>query len=249
MAFQCPSTTLLLGFLGVALTLQGVQALNCYRGNSFLLGKEISPRSNSRNETCEPRMRCQESMLIIQAGTRVLTLNNKGCTTREVQALRVTRHVEPPGLIVISYTQVCNSDFCNELKDISPFNLNETKPDVPSPEGLMCPTCVGLGLSCSADLLPCPAGTSHCYNGNINVKGTFSGPLSVQGCVQESCRLLLPGTQAIGELGTQESQTSCCLGGHCDREAPPQIHSASSISHPGLAWSGVGVTLLFSLVP
>ncbi|XP_038623419.1 CD177 antigen-like [Tachyglossus aculeatus] len=251
MALQRPSTILLLGLLGVTLTLQGARALNCYRGNSFYLGKGIPSRSEPSNDTCESGMRCQESVIIIQAGPQVLSLNNKGCTSREVQEPQVTRHIRPPGLVVTSYSQVCNSDFCNNLKDTSQF-FSEADPGVPSPQGLMCPTCVGLGTSCSSGLVPCPAGTSHCYDGNINVKGSFSSAVSVKGCVQKSCRLLLPGTQAIGELGTQESLTSCCPGGHCEAKPPthlPPTSVSSSTFHHGLAWLVVGLTLLLSLVP
>nr|XP_027801628.1 CD177 antigen isoform X4 [Marmota flaviventris] len=81
-------------------------------------------------------------------------------------------------------------------------------PAAPAPGGLQCPACVQFLGSCSqsSNLVTCPSGVTHCYDGNIAVNGGgLSTTLSIQGCMAPASKYLLNHTRNVGIFSVREN--------------------------------------------
>ncbi|XP_037585090.1 testis-expressed protein 101 isoform X3 [Cebus imitator] len=70
---------------------------------------------------------------------------------------------------------------------------------------LHCPTCVALGTCFSAPSLPCPNGTTRCYQGKLEITGGgIESSVEVRGCTAMiDCRLM-SGILAVGPMFVRE---------------------------------------------
>ncbi|EHB02505.1 Testis-expressed protein 101 [Heterocephalus glaber] len=173
-----------------------------YRGTAFALSqgclhdyrkgpKEYINWTTEKVETCDKKSLCQETMIMITAGDQTAVLASKGCISAGVESMTFVQHSPPPGVVAVSYSNYCEDSLCNNRGSVSSFWRQEetSAPIVPT---LHCPTCVALETCFSAPSLPCPSGTTRCYQGNLNVSGGgINSSLEVKGCAATAgCRLM-----------------------------------------------------------
>ncbi|XP_074048807.1 CD177 antigen [Macrotis lagotis] len=200
---------MLFWLLGAVLVLPWTKGLVCNMG--FLIYPDDRSAfpitwTVSLNETCQPGEGCQDTLIILESGSREMAVLSKGCTRAPAQEEKDIQHRGPPGITIASFTKVCHSDLCNDLRTSFPLWSLESQ-DAPAPGGLQCPVCVSLN-SCPSDapLITCPLGTAHCYNGMVQLSGGgLSHHLRVQGCVPYGGCQLLNGTKEIGPISLTES--------------------------------------------
>uniref|UniRef100_A0A8D2I9P9 UPAR/Ly6 domain-containing protein n=1 Tax=Urocitellus parryii TaxID=9999 RepID=A0A8D2I9P9_UROPR len=187
--------------------------LTCNRGVMLQMGRKLAQDpvewTSSRNQMCDPEEVCQETLMLIDVGHRSLLMGSKGCSKAGAQnAQAVSLHSRPPGVLVASYVRVCSSDLCNNAGSSSVLLTSLPKPAAPAPGGLQCPACVQFLGSCSqsSDLVTCPSGVTHCYDGNIAVNGGgLTATLSIQGCMAPASKYLLNHTQNVGIFSVREN--------------------------------------------
>nr|KAF6408229.1 testis expressed 101 [Molossus molossus] len=157
---------LVLFLLGASWTL--AQNLSCHKGTSLNIDDSPSTAFNwttEKVETCDNGSLCQESALMIKAGTNAAILTTKGCSSEGTQAVTFVQHSPPPGIMIVSYSSYC---------------LN-------------------------APSLPCPSGTTRCYQGKLKVTGgDIDSTLEVKGCTSTlGCRLM-SGILTVGPMWVKE---------------------------------------------
>ncbi|XP_057349054.1 CD177 antigen isoform X4 [Manis pentadactyla] len=201
----------LLALLGAVLMWPGVQALICQWGTFEAL--EYTSRMplqwTAGERVCEGDEGCQDTLVLIENGPLVYIVLTKGCTQATDHEARITKHNPGPGVSVISYTRVCRQDACNDLPTTLPL-WDLPSPTVPA--SMRCPVCLSPASCRSTREETCPAGTTHCYSGElVFIGGGIGTSVSIQGCVpQEGCNLF-KGTQHIGPLVMIEN---CIPRGH-----------------------------------
>ncbi|XP_035304844.1 CD177 antigen isoform X2 [Cricetulus griseus] len=183
----------------------GPQALDC---NSVALDtvRNVSDLHLSWTtdwKTCEAGQGCQETLMLIQNGQEFHMVLTKGCTSDANRKPEITRHRTGPGISIITYVHVCrHGDFCNDLSTTR--NLWTPHPDT-VPGTLSCPHCLSTRGCEQASQQACPAGSSHCYNGVLRLRGGgLISDLKVQGCMSQPGCNLLNGTQIIGPIDVRE---------------------------------------------
>uniref|UniRef100_A0A8C9PLU5 UPAR/Ly6 domain-containing protein n=1 Tax=Spermophilus dauricus TaxID=99837 RepID=A0A8C9PLU5_SPEDA len=187
--------------------------LTCNRGVMLQMGRKLAQDpvewTSSTNQMCDPEEVCQETLMLIDVGHRSLLMGSKGCSKAGAQnSQAVSLHSRPPGVLVASYVRVCSSDLCNNAGSSSVLLTSLPKPAAPAPGGLQCPACVQFLGSCSqsSDLVTCPSGVTHCYDGNIAVNGGgLTATLSIQGCMAPASKYLLNHTQNVGIFSVREN--------------------------------------------
>ncbi|XP_056681923.1 CD177 antigen-like [Monodelphis domestica] len=189
---------------------QSTRALACFKGNLFTLNDRsdlpLSWTANL-NVTCQSGEGCQDTLILIQSGDRVMTAVTKGCKRSPSQEPLTTEHQGPPGITIASYTHVCHSDLCNDLDSNVPLWDDSVLPDLPGSGDLRCPVCLS-GRSCPSNspLVTCPLGTSHCYSGTFQlVGGGLANTLNVQGCASRDGCQVPGGAKAIGPVLLKET--------------------------------------------
>nr|XP_040134914.1 CD177 antigen [Ictidomys tridecemlineatus] len=192
---------------------QAKDTLTCNRGVMLQMGRKLAQDpvewTSSTNQMCNPEEVCQETLMLIDVGHRSLLMGSKGCSKAGAQnSQAVSLHSRPPGVLVASYVRVCSSDLCNNAGSSSVLLTSLPKPAAPAPGGLQCPACVQFLGSCSqsSDLVTCPSGVTHCYDGNIAVNGGgLTATLSIQGCMAPASKYLLNHTQNVGIFSVREN--------------------------------------------
>ncbi|XP_010850837.1 PREDICTED: CD177 antigen isoform X1 [Bison bison bison] len=204
------SPALLLALLGITLALPGARALNCYSGVAETI-KNVSEqpfRWTTSQVNCGEGLGCQEMVLITQNDPLLYLVLIKGCTQAANQEARVTDHRAGPGLSIVSYTRVCRENLCNDLSTSLPL-WTPLRPTVPG--SVRCPVCLSREGCLSAPEMTCPAKSSHCYNGVLQLTagdppgGSSTSILKVQGCVSQAGCNLLNGTQEVGPISLWET--------------------------------------------
>ncbi|XP_008569180.1 PREDICTED: CD177 antigen [Galeopterus variegatus] len=187
--------------------------LFCHRGVTLQikanLTQEPAEWTTSSYQMCGAGEVCQETLLLIDVGYRSLLLGSKGCSKAGVpDSQTVSIHSGPLGVLVASYVRYCSSDYCNRASTSSVLLNALPHPAAPAPGDLRCPVCVQLSGSClpNSNYATCPNGTTHCYNGHINLRGGgVTSTLSVQGCMAPSSISLLNHTRNIGAFSVKEN--------------------------------------------
>nr|KAF6408227.1 testis expressed 101 [Molossus molossus] len=192
---------LVLFLLGASWTL--AQNLSCHKGTSLNIDDSPSTAFNwttEKVETCDNGSLCQESALMIKAGTNAAILTTKGCSSEGTQAVTFVQHSPPPGIMIVSYSSYCEDSLCNNR-----VNLPDLWNPSILPVTLHCPTCVALGSCLNAPSLPCPSGTTRCYQGKLKVTGgDIDSTLEVKGCTSTlGCRLM-SGILTVGPMWVKE---------------------------------------------
>ncbi|XP_023445067.1 testis-expressed protein 101 [Dasypus novemcinctus] len=199
---------LFLSLLG-AFSLSLAQPLYCNKGKTMYVDRNSITAFNWTTEkvdTCDNGTFCQETLLVFQAGTETAILASKGCTTGDMEMITFVQHTPPPGLVAVSYSSYCQDSLCNDKNMISLFWKSEmTSGSIVSPT-LYCPTCVALGTCLRAPSLPCPNGTTRCYEGKLQITGEdIDSVVEIKGCTATiGCRLMT-GILTIGPLTVTET--------------------------------------------
>ncbi|XP_059239894.1 CD177 antigen [Mustela nigripes] len=199
------SPALQLAVVGTALMLPRVQALICQWGTheSVRSISELPLKWTSGKQLCEDGWGCQDTLILIKNGPQVNVVISKGCTPATDQDVLIREHNAGPGLSILSYTHVCRErDNCNSLSTSLPL---WALPSTTDPGSLRCPVCLSTEDCESATELMCPAGSTRCYQGEIQLRGgNISSILRVQGCTAQAGCNLLNGTQKIGPIEMSE---------------------------------------------
>ncbi|XP_066121442.1 CD177 antigen isoform X1 [Saccopteryx bilineata] len=231
-----------IGHVSVRESCDGKATRTCQRGVMLQLKQNLSREpvqwDTPRKVTCGLDEVCQETLLLIDTGTRSLIVGSKGCSKSKKQnSQTVSIHSRPPGLLIASYAHFCSSNGCNRAQSSSVLLNSLPRSAAPVPGDLHCPSCVQLGHSCSSsENVICPKGTTHCYKGQISLSGGgFSSALAIQGCMVPASSSLLNHTNNIGEFVAVEFP-----------EGENNRIIARAASAPYLAWEvGLGISLAF----
>ncbi|XP_025124998.1 CD177 antigen [Bubalus bubalis] len=183
--------------------------LTCYRGVMLQMSPNLSQKpvdwSTTTEQQCNPGEVCQETLLLIDVGSRSILLGSKGCSQVNIQGAFM--HSSPPGVLVASYARVCSSNYCNSAASSSVLVNALPLPAAPAPGHLQCPVCLALGSCSQSSNVMCPEGTSHCYKGQIFLQGGgLTSPLDIQGCVARPSSTLLGRRQTIGVFTVTETR-------------------------------------------
>uniref|UniRef100_A0A8C0X4E9 UPAR/Ly6 domain-containing protein n=1 Tax=Castor canadensis TaxID=51338 RepID=A0A8C0X4E9_CASCN len=217
-------------------------AVSCYRGILLMFGSSLAQDpiewTAHGQQTCDAGEVCQETLLLIDVGYKSLIVGSKGCSrVGQKNSQAVSVHSRPPGMLVASYTRFCSSDFCNSASSSSELLTSLPRPAAPAPGDMQCLACVQFSGSCfqSSRLVTCPKGTTHCYNGDINLNGGgFSATLSIQGCMTQASRSLLNNAQTLGIFSVKETF----------EQKTESVLPSSDAPGPSLAWAvGLGLPL------
>ncbi|KAM6154371.1 testis-expressed protein 101 [Erethizon dorsatum] len=207
------------------------QHLHCYKGVFVTIEEDPSNSFNwftEEVETCDKRALCQETIVMITAGKKTAILATKGCIFEEAESVTFIQHSPPPGLVAVSYSNYCEESFCNNRESVAPFWKQEEN-SAPSVPTLRCPTCVALGTCLSAPSLPCPRGTTRCYQGELNLSGGgINSSLEVKGCAATAGCRLMARISAVGPILLKEV---------CPRQPYVQARKAAS----GATWFPISV--------
>ncbi|XP_052025165.1 CD177 antigen-like isoform X2 [Apodemus sylvaticus] len=211
-----------LTLLGVTTLLPRMPALTCQRGRIQTVRNvaELPLEWEMGEKTCEVGEGCQDLVTLLYNGPLINLVIIKGCIKAEDQKPRVTWLRTGPGLSVVSYTRVCrHGDFCN---DAGSTEILEDLPTATVPGSLRCPLCLSNDSCENAPEQVCPAGSTHCYDGVLRLRGEgIRTNLKVQGCMTQPGCNLLNGTEAIGTLSMSES---------CGLQLGPQALDCNSVS-------------------
>ncbi|XP_051017978.1 CD177 antigen-like [Acomys russatus] len=186
-------------------------ALTCHRGIMLMFGSHFAEDAvewnSSYSQVCEPQEICQETLLLIDVGQKSLLIGSKGCSHPRAQSnAGVSIYSRPPGMLVASYTRFCSTSLCNGASSSSVLLISLPRPAVPPPGDLRCPVCAQIG-SCSpnTDFVTCPQGTTHCYKGDLRLRGGgLSSTVSIQGCMASPTKSLLGDSKSIGIFSANE---------------------------------------------
>ncbi|XP_041509885.1 CD177 antigen isoform X3 [Microtus oregoni] len=181
------------------------EALKCQYGGLEITRNVSQPpfQWTAGQTTCGVGEGCQDTLMMIENGEMVRWILTKGCTTAEDQEAKVTEHRKGPGLSVTSYTRVCRlGDLCNYLSTTAPL---WALPSETAPGTLRCPLCLSEDGCENAPMQVCPAGSTHCYNGVLRLRGgEIISNLRIQGCISQPDCNLLNGTQTVGPMVVRE---------------------------------------------
>nr|XP_038943056.1 CD177 antigen isoform X3 [Rattus norvegicus] len=222
-------------------------SLTCHRGTMLKIGNGFAEKAVEwtplSSQVCEPDEICQETLLLIDVGQKSALLGSKGCSSLGAQNdVGVSIFSRPPGMVVASYTRFCSSNLCNAASSTSVLLSNLPRPEVLPPGSVKCPVCVQLFRSCfqTSDFVTCPRGATHCYRGDIALRGGgLSSTLSIQGCMASPVKSLLGNSKTIGILSAKESSEN--ERGDEDDEKP--LLDGASASSPA---SMLGLLVLLS---
>ncbi|XP_015985380.2 ly6/PLAUR domain-containing protein 4 [Rousettus aegyptiacus] len=189
----------LLCLLGAISTLPWAGALLCYEATSSLF-RAVTLRNWKwllmRSMVCKLSEGCEETLVLIETGTRRGVVGFKGCSPAPSYPQQVSYLVSPPGLSIASYSRVCRTYLCNNLTNMAPFTKlkeNASKPTAFSSHS--CPTCVG---EHSKDCLPnfvttdsCPYDAPKCYSSTLRFQaGYLNTTFLLMGCARDHHKIL-----------------------------------------------------------
>ncbi|XP_002923999.2 CD177 antigen isoform X1 [Ailuropoda melanoleuca] len=229
------SPALQLALLGTTFMLSRVQALICQWGTHMSLRNvsELPLEWSSGQQSCEDGWGCQDTLILIENGPQVSMVISKGCTPVADEDVLIREHRAGPGVAILSYTHVCREkDNCNSLSTSLPL---WTLPSTTGPGSLRCPVCLSTEDCDSAAELTCPAGSTHCYRGAIQVTGgDIFSILRVQGCASEAGCNLLNGTRRIGPI---EMREDCSPSAFLTCQRGVTIYSNQDLSQNPIEWT------------
>ncbi|XP_004440165.1 PREDICTED: ly6/PLAUR domain-containing protein 4 [Ceratotherium simum simum] len=193
-------------------TLPRAGTLLCYEATSSLF-RAVSFHNWRwlllRSMVCKLAEGCEETLVLIETGTRRGVVGFKGCSPASSHPQQVSYLVSPPGLSIASYSRVCRTYLCNNLTSLNPFvKLKANTLKAAAVSSHSCPTCVGVH---SQDCLPsfvtvesCPSNAPKCYSSTLNFKAGFlNTTFLLMGCAREQAKLLAHFYQ-IGSISVTE---------------------------------------------
>ncbi|XP_058386958.1 CD177 antigen-like [Diceros bicornis minor] len=218
--------------------------LTCQRGVMLRIQQNSAQTpiewTASGHQTCDAGEMCQETLLLVDVGSRSLTVGSKGCSKMSTQdSPTVTVYTGPPGMLVASYAHFCSSSGCNRANSSSVLLDALPRPAAPVLGNMQCPVCVELFGSCpqNSEIVTCPRGTTHCYRGSIDLSGGgFSSSVNLQGCMVKPSKYLLNHAHNIGVFSVIENS------GYENENQPPLQDRAARTSYVALV-AGMGLSL------
>ncbi|XP_066229743.1 testis-expressed protein 101 [Saccopteryx leptura] len=197
---------LLLCLLGAALTL--AQDMYCHKSVAMTVEEDLSRTFTwgaETVETCDNGAFCQESVLLVKSGARTAILATKSCISEGTESVTFVQHSPPPGIMIASYSSYCENPLCNNKNSLPDLWDLQVTPDPNVSKTLYCPTCVALGTCLSAPSLPCPNGTTRCYQGRLRVAGgNVDSTVEVKGCTSVTGCRLMSGIFTVGPMWVKE---------------------------------------------
>ncbi|KAM7058397.1 ly6/PLAUR domain-containing protein 4 [Molossus nigricans] len=202
----------LLCLLGAISTLPWAGALLCYEATSSLF-RAVSFQNwrwlLMRSMVCKLNEGCEETLVLIETGTKRGVVGFKGCSPTPSYPQHVSYLVSPPGLSIASYSRVCRKYLCNNLTNLNPFMKLKRTPASTIFSSLSCPICVG---EHSKDCLPhfvttssCPQSAPACYSSTLRFQAGFlNTTFLLMGCTRGHHKLFTDfhyiGTMRVTEV-------------------------------------------------
>ncbi|XP_066227931.1 ly6/PLAUR domain-containing protein 4 isoform X1 [Saccopteryx leptura] len=188
----------LLCLLGAISTLPWAGALLCYEATASLFRAVTFHNWKwllMRSMVCKLSEGCEETLVLIETGTRRGVVGFKGCSRTPSHPQQVSYLVSPPGLSVAFYSRVCRTYLCNNLTSLEPFMKFKRTPKHAEFSSLSCPTCVGEHFK---DCLPsfvttdsCPYDAPKCYSSTLKFQaGLLNTTFLLMGCARGHHKIL-----------------------------------------------------------
>ncbi|KAM9631887.1 testis-expressed protein 101 [Trichechus inunguis] len=221
------------------------QHVRCHKG--IYVSIEADPLNtfnwtSEKVETCDNGTFCQESILMITAGAEYAFVATKGCIPAGMPEMTLIQHTPAPGLMSVSFSNYCEEPLCNNKDSMSSIWMPHLSPAPSVSTSLSCPTCVALGTCFSAPSLPCPSGTTRCYQGKLYITGGDINTLvEVKGCTAITGCKLMSGVFSVGVMEVKE------VCPHQSLTQPRKLESGAT-SLPISVW-GLELLLLLLLQP
>ncbi|XP_046311414.1 ly6/PLAUR domain-containing protein 4 [Marmota monax] len=149
-----------------------------------------------RSMVCKLREGCEETLVLIESGTRRGVVGFKGCTSSLSYHQQVSYLVSPPGVSIASYSHVCRTFLCNNLTNLQPFlRLKAKSAKSTSSSSNTCPTCVGRhNEECLPNFVStetCPSVAHSCFSSTFKFQaGTLNTTFLILGCARKYQNLL-----------------------------------------------------------
>ncbi|XP_006901159.1 PREDICTED: testis-expressed sequence 101 protein-like [Elephantulus edwardii] len=185
---------------------------------------------------------CQESILIILAGPESIIVASKGCIPDRLQQVTLVRHASFPGLKVVSFSNFCEENYCNNRPRIPPLWIPpEDRPVPKTAQTHSCPTCLAPGTCSNAPSIPCPREATRCYQGKFQLTGgVFNSSVEVRGCTAINGCKLMGGIFTIGVIEVEEV---------CPQESFTQFRRAENgATRPPISFWGLELLLPLMLL-
>ncbi|XP_006871567.1 PREDICTED: testis-expressed sequence 101 protein [Chrysochloris asiatica] len=187
---------------------ESAQNLLCHKSISITVEENAITSYNwtsEKAETCDNGEFCQESILIIKAGTKAALVVSKGCVSGGMAQTTFIQHTSGPGLVIVSFSNFCEDPFCNNKASLSSFWMPSENTATSVLSTLSCPTCVALETCVYAPSLPCPRGSTRCYQGTFQITGGgINSVLEVKGCTAMIACKLMSGISTVGVFKVKE---------------------------------------------
>ncbi|XP_075392745.1 testis-expressed protein 101 [Tenrec ecaudatus] len=236
----CQIHTLLFLFLLGSSSLTLAVRLDCYKGVHTDIEEDPVSTFNwttEQVETCDDGEYCQETLLVITAGPKSAVIATKGCVSGTMSQTTFIQHNPTPGLLAVSFANYCEESYCNDKRGIYPSWMLRELAVSTKPTNLYCPTCVALGNCSKAPSLPCPNGSSRCYQGQLKITGGgMDSVVEVQGCIGVNGCRLMSRLFGVGVLEVKEV---------CPQQTVVQLRKAEN----GATWLLVSAWGLECLLP
>ncbi|XP_069919380.1 ly6/PLAUR domain-containing protein 4 [Oryctolagus cuniculus] len=202
----------LLWLLGAVAAVPGARALLCYEATASSF-RAVAFHSWDwilmRSAVCKLREGCEETLVLIQSGTKKGVVGFKGCSSSLSYPAQVSYLISPPGVSLASYSRVCRTYLCNNLTNLEPFvQLQAGAPKATGHSARECPTCVGRhDKECLPNFVSvesCPAAAPACYSSTVKFQaGRLNTTILLTGCAQAH-RHLLAEFHHIGSIWVTE---------------------------------------------
>ncbi|KAG8507031.1 Ly6/PLAUR domain-containing protein 4 [Galemys pyrenaicus] len=212
MAHQHLKSVQLFCLLGAIFTMPRVGALLCYEATSSLF-RAVTLHNWKwlllRSMVCKLNEGCEETLVLIETGTRRGVVGFKGCSPIPSYPQQVSYLVSPPGVSIASYSRVCRTYLCNNLTSLDPFvQLKANSPQTTTYSSQSCPTCVGgHSTDCLSNFVttdPCPYDAPKCYSSTLKFQAGFlNTTFLLMGCASEQNKILTE-FQNIGSMRVTE---------------------------------------------
>ncbi|XP_047383845.1 ly6/PLAUR domain-containing protein 4 isoform X2 [Sciurus carolinensis] len=162
-----------------------------------------------KSMVCKLREGCEETLVLIESGTKRGVLGFKGCSSSLSYHQQVSYLVAPPGVSIASYSRVCRTFLCNNLTNLQPFvELKAKYHKSTSTSSHTCPTCVGEhDKECLPNFVSteaCPSVAPSCFSSTFKFQaGLLNTTFLVLGCTRKY-QSLLSNFHHIGSIKVTE---------------------------------------------
>ncbi|KAK2502175.1 hypothetical protein MC885_020907 [Smutsia gigantea] len=196
----------------------GAGALLCYETTSSRF-RAVSLHNRKwllmRSMVCKLSEGCEETLVLIETGTRRGVVGFKGCSPASSYSPQVSYLVSPPGLSIASYSRVCRSIFFRKLPNLCGLHSTDCLPKFVTTDS-------------------CPHSASKCYSSTLKFQsGSLNTTFLLVGCAREY-RKLLAEFHHIGSIRVTEVlsvlEKAQIAGAELSSQRPPWNDKAEVLS-------------------